>query len=96
MKPQNETAPDQGAKAALAPAILAARDEGAWEACMFVESLLRCGDVMTSEEAAQAFADMLGEIVCAGSAADWNDEVQARFDGFVLHIGVVLHGWVKP
>ncbi|MCX9155876.1 hypothetical protein OPU71_07005 [Niveibacterium sp. 24ML] len=96
MKPSNETAPAQGAGVAFAPAISAAREAGGWEACMFVESLLRCGDVMTSEEAAQAFADILGEIVCAGSAADWNDEVQARFDGFVHHIGMVLHGRVKP
>lgn len=96
MKPSDVTAPAQAAGAALVSATANAHAVGALEARAFIQSLHNHGEVMSREDAAQAFADTLGEIVCAGSAADWNDEGQARFDGFARHIGAALHEWVKP
>ena len=94
MKPNNGTAPVRAAGMALVSTPSNAHVAGASEARAFIQSLHRDG-VMSCEDAAQAFADTLGEIVCAGSAADWNDEVQARFEGFARHIGAALHEWVK-
>ncbi|WP_374510559.1 hypothetical protein [Niveibacterium sp.] len=95
MKPSNRTAPAKAAGTALVSTPAIEHAAGASEARAFIQSLHGRG-VMTCEDAAQAFADTLGEIVCAGSAADWNDEVQARFEGFAQHIGGALHEWVKP